>query len=311
MWRIPLILLWLAAAAPASGWAWSVHRLVAFRAMQAVGSDLPLPPARAWPVLWRAAVAPDAQGPGRLPPQDHVFHVPSSPRAKPFGNGPRRIQELTWRLMSEDLPDDQVVFELGRLCHLVADLAQPLHTDGKSRNPDEGRIHPKYESDADADRELGAVAGPPPPPPQPPVWAAGEGDTNGWESRMEALARESWRDYDAICGAYAPSSAGQVPGYPAARAITRLRVEKALAQTVLLWRAILARRGRANRLRREAGTWAFLAVPLVLLFFVIRGRVRDEESRYPGQGPATSADRRRSEQAFARLEARLGIKRDP
>jgi len=287
----------LAGAARAEAWAWSVHRLVAFRAMQAMGAELPLPAERAWPVLWRAAVAPDAAGPGQLPPIDHVFHVTRDRRARPMGNAPRRIQELTWRLMSEELPDDQVVFELGRICHLVADLSQPLHADGKARNPDCGRVHPLFEKDADADRELASVA----------AVAPTTGTTaTGWESRMEALAGESSRDFDAVCAAYAPGH----PGYAAVRDVTRRRVACAQGQTLAIWRAILAQRGAAARRRREAASWAYVSVPLVLLWFLIRGRVKREEGRWPGQGTVRRDGRDASERAFRKLEERLGLGRD-
>lgn len=301
----------LATATPAGAWAWSVHRLVAFRAMAAMAGELPLTPGAAWPVLWRASVAPDRQGPGRLPPQDHVFHVTSHARGKPFGNAPRRIQELTWKLMSEDLPDDQVVFELGRLSHLVADLAQPLHTDGKQRNPDEPKIHPRFEKDADHDGDLASVRYAAPTTAPPPPWSAEASQVNGWESRMEAFAHASSRDYDAICRAYARGPAGEGPGYPAVRAIARRGVERAIAHTVELWRAILQRRGRAGRLRRESASWAYVAVPFVLLWFVIRGRVSSEEARWPGSDPDTTWDRHRSDRAFRDLEARLGLDRPP
>jgi hypothetical protein len=251
-------------------------------------------------VLWRAAVAPDARGPGHLPPQDHVFHVTLDRRGRRFGGAPRRVQELAWKLMSEDLPDDQVVFELGRLCHLVADLCQPLHADGQQRNPEEPRIHPRYEQDADRDRSLATVA--------PLLRAPGEGPAGGWETHMEGLARAAALDYDAVCDAYQRGV-----GYAALGGVTRRGVERAVGETVALWRAILARRGRERRLRRDAARWAYLAVPLVLLWYAVRGRVSGEEARWPGGGEGIGdgpADRERRERRWRELSQRFALREE-
>ena len=292
-----LVVLALIVPGPARGWGWSVHRLIAFRSMQAMAGELPLPPEKAWPVLWRAAVAPDAAGPGQLPPVDHIFHVTRDKRARAFGNAPRRIQELVWKLMSEDMPDDQVVFELGRVCHLVSDLSQPLHADGKQRNPDCGRVHPLFEHDADGDRELGSVK--PAPSTTAPV-----GDGTGLESRMEELALESSKDFDAVCAAYAPGHAG----YGALTDVVRRGVARAETRTLAVWREVLARRGKVSKQRHESAKWAWVATPLVLLWFLIRGRVRREEGRWPGQGQTFADRREESERAFRKLEARFGLK---
>jgi hypothetical protein len=184
---------WLACAGPACGWGWSVHRLIAFRAMQALAGERLLAPERAWPVLWKSVVAPDdRKARGYMPAEDHVFHVTPEAGGRRFGRAPRRAQEIAWRLTSEALDDEETLHELGRLCHLVADLCQPLHADGKRRNPREREVHAPYERDADRDARLGEVRGGAVSPPEP----------SSVEERMEALARASVRDYDAICAAY-------------------------------------------------------------------------------------------------------------
>lgn len=307
---LSFLLVWWVAVAPACGWGRSVHRLIAYRAMHALSRELPLPPARAWPVLWKSVVEPDKRGArGFLPAEDHVFHVTLEARGKRFGKAPRRAQELAWRVMAEPLDDEETLHELARLCHLVSDLCQPLHADGKRRNPREREVHGPYEKDADRDVRLAAVG----------VTAAraGEGGVeppgpSSIEQRMEDLARASVRDYDAICAAYlGEGGAAGTRGYEAVAGVTRAAAERAVRETVALWRVVLARRGVERRQREQAARWAWVAVPVVLAFFAVRARWAPDRPRWPGALPVRrDEERAASDRAFRELERRLGLREE-
>jgi hypothetical protein len=200
-WAVWLVLLWVPGRADA--WAWGVHRQIALRAMEILGKELPLPPA-------------DARGKGHLPPTDHIYHVTADRRGWHRGGAPRKVQEILWRLSAEVLTDREFVFELGRICHLMADLCQPLHTDGSAREPLARQVHPRYEKEADRDGLLCDVA-----PVQGAITeAVGEG-------YARALAVESNADFARVIDAY--RGAG---GYEAVEKLTQRRVGRAIAVTV-------------------------------------------------------------------------------
>lgn len=288
----------LVAAGPAFGWGWRVHRLIAYRAAQALVERLPRSE-RAWKWLWEGAVAPDARGIGNIPSRDHVYHV--TPPA--FGGAPQVVQRMLWQLLSEEMPEERLLFEMGRICHLVGDLAQPLHTDGTRRCAQEEEFHGLFEKAVDADLEIARLV----PVPEAPAWKAAwepqDASVLDWDAKLVALARESNRDYERVCEAYV----GARTGYASTRGLVRRRIARAVVLVVELWSVILERKGHGDRVRREAGVWSCLAVPVVLMWFVWRGRVPGEEGQYPGEKPPGPADRRRSDEAFRRLEERIAL----
>lgn len=139
---------------PTSVWAWSAscHRLVVAEAWRAMGRREAVPAA-----LLAGAVAPDRQGRhGAIPIQGHVWD-PMTRR----GLGPVVVAELWDRLRlgsdeTKELADPALLFEMGRLSHVAADLCQPMHA---GHHEGEKRWHARWERSLDrrllAGRDLG------------------------------------------------------------------------------------------------------------------------------------------------------------
>jgi hypothetical protein len=182
---------------------------------------------------------------------------------------------MLWRVRGDELSDAELVFELGRLCHLVADLCQPLHADGGPDHPTEKRVHPRYERDVDrrlvelmvrADRS------------KLPVEFPGL-DLRGWSRTLERIALRSREQYEVVLGAY-----DRGKGLQDLEELTAQRLRVAVVATVALWRWTLERRADGVRGRESAQPWAWLAVILCLAYFAWRGPVESEASRWPGVG---------------------------
>gem|GEM_PF-692881 len=265
---LPSGLLLLLLFGRAQAWGGRIHRFIAYQALKSVWRELPVSPRQAWAILQDASVAPDLKGPGRLPPSAHVYHPPGLTHTSLRGQAPNRVQSLVWKLTGGEPSDREFVYELGRLSHLVGDLAQPLHTDGGAKHPREKRVHARYERDVDRLGPRGTSIG------KAPDLGGGS-----WSSRVQQLARLSHGGYCPILDAYDRNG-----GYRDVADLTQKQIDTAISVTAELWRYVLARRGRATYTCRFAAWMSYFLILWALMYFRRRGPVRREASRWPGGG---------------------------
>ncbi len=209
------------AVAPPRALAWSAptHRLIAARAAERLGGPLGRLLLAHRRELLAGAVAPDTRGPGAIPAADHVYH-PDDPA--PLPGAPARAASMMWALANGGpVTPAALAFELGRVCHLVADLAQPLHTAGGAAHPREKTYHSRFERDV----VPSAAALQPPSCPFAPA-------TLGVEPFLRRLATDSHRLYEPIEAAYLGGG-----GFPAVEGLALGQVLEAMTATIGVWRA--------------------------------------------------------------------------
>lgn len=77
--------------------------------------------------------------------RNHVYHPYDS-----YQSGLSRIQELFNKLVEmveNKCEPEKIAYIFGLISHYIADINQPLHTDGVRRDPDESTYHAKFERD--------------------------------------------------------------------------------------------------------------------------------------------------------------------
>ncbi|MBI2388933.1 MAG: hypothetical protein HYV09_04880, partial [Deltaproteobacteria bacterium] len=166
----------------------------------------------------------------------------------------------------------ELAFELGRLCHIAADLSQPLHTDGGPGRPFEDRYHARYEKEVE--RLLDEFG---------PVTARSAAPPADVRSALEALARAAHAGYEPIEHAYL-SGKGLAP----VTELTRVRLRESVAATLDLWASVPppARGGPPAGASSEAGQ----AAAVLLAYFGYASLRR--RARLSSSGYAASAGRR-------------------
>jgi hypothetical protein len=225
------------ADAPASAVAWSAptHRLIAARAAERVGGPLGALLLAHRRELLAGAVAPDTRGLGGIPASDHIFHPGES---NPLPGAPARAASMMWALANRGPVDPaSLAFEFGRVCHLVADLAQPLHTDGGAAHPREKTYHSRFERDVVASAAALCF---------PPLLDAPA--AVGVDAFLRRLATEAHRLYGPLETAYLDGE-----GFPAVEGLALQQVLVAVAATVSVWRS--HPQGRTDGL--PASGWQF------------------------------------------------------
>ncbi|MBI3890011.1 MAG: zinc dependent phospholipase C family protein [Candidatus Wallbacteria bacterium] len=253
MTRTLLWVLLLATAQPtaARGWSAVTHRAIAARAAERLGGELGRLLLDRRAALLDGAVAPDRRGRGHIPSQDHVWHALASADGTHFGNGPGRAASMLWMLANRGAPSPaDAAFELGRVCHVVADLNQPLHTDGGREHPYESRYHSRYEKDVERLWDALESAATGTAPSAEPGESVGRVESNAPAdtacsspaSFLEGRAIRAHAGYLAVEAAYLGGG-----GLVDIEELTRKQLEASVAATVALWRTLPADLGTAQR----------------------------------------------------------------
>ncbi|HNV68459.1 MAG TPA: helix-hairpin-helix domain-containing protein [Candidatus Ozemobacteraceae bacterium] len=164
-----LLVLVLVPLMPALSWSGNTHRKIAADALSLMPSEFQERFGSYKKTLMNGAVDPD-----RLIKdfQNHVYHVHTT-RPDVWQVAPDRLQELFQTITDllhgkERLPvsgkalkaylkrsttelsrDEEIAYQLGLLSHYVADLNQPLHTDGADIDPVENEYHDLFERDVE------------------------------------------------------------------------------------------------------------------------------------------------------------------
>lgn len=138
-----LLLVPLLALVPGSarGWSAATHRRVARRALGLLTPALRAQGRGHLDRFLEGAVAPDQRRAGWIPPRAHVFHREDA--ARRGGLAGRAVAGLEAWLRAQPTRGAAWWFQAGRLAHLVADLAQPLHT---ATSPEERPMHAAFEA---------------------------------------------------------------------------------------------------------------------------------------------------------------------
>jgi hypothetical protein len=234
----------------AAAWSARTHRWIAARSAELAPGPVGRIALTNRESLLDGATAPDRRGRGHIPPQAHVWHVEAAGGGPHFGEAPRKAAAMIWRLGRESPPaGPELAFELGRLCHIAADLSQPLHTDGGRRRPFEDRYHARYERDVE--RLLDDFG---------PVTARPEGPPIDVRSALESLARAAHAGYEPLEHAYLAGD-----GLASVEELTRARLRESIAATLDLWGSVppLARAGPPAGTSSKAG----MAAAVLLAYF--------------------------------------------
>lgn len=166
IWFLTILLLY---SASLFGWSGHTHRKVVSDALSRMPQEFQdrfLPFKK---TLMNGAVDPD-----RLIKDfhNHVYHVHTS-RPETYQTAPVRMQEFFQTLidllkgnevsptskqalkafLDQSAPrtrDDEIAYQLGMFSHYIADLNQPLHTDGLEVDPAESEYHNRFERDVES-----------------------------------------------------------------------------------------------------------------------------------------------------------------
>lgn len=255
------------------GWGGRTHRWVAFQALRRCGAELGLTgdgeatedSGAAWRLVARGAQAADGHGPGAIPTIGHILHPAGEGRPE-HGKAPDVIEVLTDRIAERGRDPRGRLFDLGRLCHIAADLCQPQHTAGRETNPDEDRQHHHFERMADRMID-GLAPGAGDPATSDLDHFAGMATLTGLERKDDddplgpreaglVIALTSHRDYSRMTAAYREKREDIL------RVVARRQVLASIDATVALWRE--ARR----RQREEERSWGALELAPWLLLWV-------------------------------------------
>jgi competence ComEA-like helix-hairpin-helix protein len=82
--------------------------------------------------------------------QNHVYHVHGGGRMRESATFFREVFESLVGRIKRGEPDAESARWFGLFSHYIADLNQPLHTDGESVDPDEDEYHMKFERDVES-----------------------------------------------------------------------------------------------------------------------------------------------------------------
>lgn len=147
---------------------------------------------------------------------NHAYHTDGS-----HPDGLYRIVALYTKavelIRSKESPE-KIAYLLGLLSHYVADLNQPLHTAGKSRDPNESEYHSKYERDLNPhlkNLQLPQIN-------YTPVESP--------EQRIIAMTNEANRYYDEIGSAYRGGN-----GLPQVLTISEQQINASIQNIVDFW----------------------------------------------------------------------------
>jgi hypothetical protein len=226
--------IWMVSATT-TAWSWSggTHREIASRALAGL-SPLSRKTGRWYRrSLLRGAVAPDHPGEGWIPAQCHVLDGFEGPRGGIQGT----VEKLETWLREHPTRDAEWWFQAGRLCHLIGDLCQPLHT---GRSPGEKKVHSRYEKWT-----------------QGLPWPPTQRVAVGTASSLEALALRGHKRYNFLMETY-----GDMARRGELALSTREWLDLAVQETSARWRAL----GRPPKSifgpplgwMYSAGLWLFL-----------------------------------------------------
>ncbi len=165
--------------APGFSWSGNTHRKIAADALSLMPPEFQDRFGPFKKTMMNGAIDPD-----RLIKdfQNHVYHVHTS-RPDTYRTAPDRLQELFDTILGlfhgkEHLPisgkalkaylkhppaprsrDEEIAYQLGLLSHYIADLNQPLHTDGAEIDPAEHEYHDLFEREVES--QLSKISLPP------------------------------------------------------------------------------------------------------------------------------------------------------
>lgn len=236
------------AASPAAGWGARAHLHVVGKALEGLSRSQVTWLLRHRRALFSGALGPDRRGEEAwMPSLMHVQHVKAAPDGTRKGEAFLARDSLVRDLRDASLSSRTRVLRAGMLAHVLSDLAQPLHTDGRDREPRESEIHGTYEADVDRALSLGWLRGGP----------ASTGDLTDPLDVAELVLRSNL-DYPILTTAYL--AGGRLRSVEAA---TRRGIDRAIQAVSSAWAehvprepAGLARRvsDLAGRCWRRAGT---------------------------------------------------------
>lgn len=138
-WVVLGVLVGLGLPGAVRAWSAPTHRRIALHALRRLPAARRPPTLAAREAFLLGVDAPDRHGDGWIPSRAHVLHPDQDPGG---GLAARTVGRLVAWLREADRRDLRWWFHAGRLCHLVADLAQPMHS---ASDPRERRWHAGYE----------------------------------------------------------------------------------------------------------------------------------------------------------------------
>jgi len=152
--RIGLLLLLLLfwTVEPLYGWGAKTHRRLTQMALELCSVQSRKSLRGFEGVLEAGVVAPDGRGKGAIGAYNHCFDPQRFADGDGrCGGGPKTVARLSKGALRARSDDEAFVFELGRVLHILQDLAQPFHTGSGCQ---EKRYHSRYERWVDEELEL-------------------------------------------------------------------------------------------------------------------------------------------------------------
>lgn len=207
-----------------NAWSYHTHRKIAAEAFRAMPAEFTEKYESQRKAFLKGSTDPDILIKDFL---NHVYHPDGSQTG-----GMHRIISLYDKavsLMISGESDEKTAYVLGLLSHYIADLNQPLHTAGRTRDPDEDTYHARYERDVN--RYLKHIK----------FDEVQTDSIDSLEIRVKKMAEEALKYYDLIGHAYREGN--EISDLTE---VTEKQIRESVRHVVAFWRSVCRDAGRVH-----------------------------------------------------------------